>query len=49
MSILGFWLKLGGGGVGGGSKSPTCYQVFFLLFKNDLIAAKHEKNIKTKN
>ena len=49
MSNLGFWLILGGGGVWGGSKSPTCYQVFFLLFKNDLIAKKWKKNIKIKN
>ena len=46
---LGFWLKLGGGGVWGGSMSPTCYQVFFLLFKNDLIGPKHEKKPKNKN
>ena len=30
-----------------GSMSPTCYQVFVLLFKNDLIAAKHEKKTLT--
>ena len=29
--------------------SPTCYQVSFLLFKNDLIAPKHEKKTKNKN
>ena len=46
MSNLGFWLKLGGGGVRGGFKSPTCYQVIFLSFKNDVIAPKHEKSLK---
>ena len=46
---LGFLLKLGGGGVWGGFMSPTCYQVSFLLFKNDLIAPKHEKKTKNKN
>ena len=45
---LGFWLKLGGGGVWAGSMSPTCYQVFFLLLKNDLIGPKHEKSLKIK-
>ena len=29
--------------------SPTCYQVSFLLFKNDPIAPKHEKKTKNKN
>ena len=30
---LGFWLKLGVGGVWRGSMSPTCYQVFFYCLK----------------
>ena len=47
-SNLGFWLKLGGGGVWGEFMSPTGYQVLFLLFKHDLIAPKHEKGIKIK-